>query len=275
MTKPRSRFSVPSRSRKAQAIGQSSKPDLIRKYLDREKQKTGIGSDEVEPESEEVLAKPELEPAESDFSLVELLMAGQLPTDPNAVLRQFGYNVFDRPVSAFAPLGYFQAGRNYSTFGPSSNLPVGRSHLTSPLSNSPVGGNYSTSQLSKLLAGGNYSPIGPLNNVSAGENYSTFAPLINVPVGRNYRIGPGDGFIVTMWGRTHNRFSVSVGRDGKIALPEVGVVSVAGMTVGIDHHGTVVIKPAGPLLKQGNDQLHHQLEHTPGPTASRGQTGLI
>ena len=36
-----------SRSAAPQAIGQSTKPDLIRKYLDREKQKTGSESDEV------------------------------------------------------------------------------------------------------------------------------------------------------------------------------------------------------------------------------------
>lgn len=58
---------------------------------------------------------------------------------------------------------------------------------------------------------------------------STFAPVTNVPVGPDYMVGPGDSFTVTMWGRQNEQLSVTVDRDGKIALPEVGVVSVSGM----------------------------------------------
>ncbi|MFC1652405.1 SLBB domain-containing protein, partial [Planctomycetota bacterium] len=58
---------------------------------------------------------------------------------------------------------------------------------------------------------------------------TTFAPVTNVPVGPDYRIGPGDRFTITIWGRHSEQLSVAVGRDGKIALPEVGVLSVGGM----------------------------------------------
>ncbi len=59
-----------------------------------------------------------------------------------------------------------------------------------------------------------------------------FKPLLNVPVGPDYIVGPGDRFTLTLWGRHNDRISVQVGRDGNIALPEVGVVSVSGMTFG-------------------------------------------
>jgi len=92
-------------------------------------------------------------------SAVELLLSGRGPADVNNILKQFGYDVFQRPVS-------------------------------------------------------------------------TFAPVSNVPVGTDYVVGPGDSFMVTMWGRQNDQITVSVDRDGKIALPEVGVLSVSGMTFG-------------------------------------------
>ena len=64
------------------------------------------------------------------------------------------------------------------------------------------------------------------------QKTSQFRPLLNVPVGENYVIGPGDCFTITMWGRHNDQLSVHVGRDGNIALPEVGVLSVAGMSFG-------------------------------------------
>ena len=92
-------------------------------------------------------------------SAIELLLSGRGPADVNSALTQFGYEVFQRPVS-------------------------------------------------------------------------TFAPVSNIPVGADYVVGPGDSFTVTMWGRQNDQMAVSVDRDGKIALPEVGVLSVSGMTFG-------------------------------------------
>lgn len=61
---------------------------------------------------------------------------------------------------------------------------------------------------------------------------TTFAPVTNIAVGPNYVVGPGDRFIITIWGRHNDQISVTVGRDGKIVLPEVGVLGVAGMSFG-------------------------------------------
>ena len=61
---------------------------------------------------------------------------------------------------------------------------------------------------------------------------STFAPVTSVPVGPDYPLGPGDNFTVTLWGRVNAQYSVAVDRNGKIVLPEVGVLEVGGMTFG-------------------------------------------
>ncbi len=61
---------------------------------------------------------------------------------------------------------------------------------------------------------------------------TTFAPVTNVPVGPDYVIGPGDEFILTMWGRADGQFPLRVDRDGQIVLPEVGALKVWGMKFG-------------------------------------------
>jgi protein involved in polysaccharide export with SLBB domain len=58
---------------------------------------------------------------------------------------------------------------------------------------------------------------------------STFAPVTNFPVGPDYIVGPGDSFMVTLWGRVNAQYSVEIDRDGQIVLPEVGVLKVSGM----------------------------------------------
>jgi hypothetical protein len=59
----------------------------------------------------------------------------------------------------------------------------------------------------------------------------TFAPVTNIPVGPDYVVGPGDTFTVTLWGRINTQYAVEIDRNGQIALPEVGVLNVSGMTL--------------------------------------------
>ncbi len=60
---------------------------------------------------------------------------------------------------------------------------------------------------------------------------SSFAPVTDVPVGPDYVVGPGDSFIVSLWGRVEARFDVKVDRNGEITLPKVGVIKVWGLTL--------------------------------------------
>jgi polysaccharide export outer membrane protein len=61
---------------------------------------------------------------------------------------------------------------------------------------------------------------------------SSFAPPATMSVGPDYIIGPGDQFTLTLWGTTEGIYSLLVTREGRITLPKVGVVSVAGIRFG-------------------------------------------
>ncbi|MHC4074943.1 MAG: SLBB domain-containing protein [Planctomycetota bacterium] len=95
----------------------------------------------------------------TELSEIEKLMSGQMPTVVSTELKQFGYDIFEKAMS-------------------------------------------------------------------------TFAPVEDVPVGPGYIVGPGDSFTVLLWGRLNAHYTVTVNRSSEIALPEVGVLNVAGMTFG-------------------------------------------
>jgi protein involved in polysaccharide export with SLBB domain len=59
-----------------------------------------------------------------------------------------------------------------------------------------------------------------------------FTPLTNVPVGLDYVIGPGDSFLINVWGRAEGAYPVTVAREGTITLPQIGTMSVNGLTFG-------------------------------------------
>lgn len=50
----------------------------------------------------------------------------------------------------------------------------------------------------------------------------------NVPVSPDYIVGPGDNLVVYVWGKFNETFNFTVDRDGKIYLPESGVLYVWG-----------------------------------------------
>ena len=57
---------------------------------------------------------------------------------------------------------------------------------------------------------------------------STFAPSDFVTVPSNYPIGSDDEIIVMLWGRINEEYSLKVDRNGKINIPRIGPISVAG-----------------------------------------------
>ncbi|PKN17318.1 MAG: hypothetical protein CVU71_16175 [Deltaproteobacteria bacterium HGW-Deltaproteobacteria-6] len=50
------------------------------------------------------------------------------------------------------------------------------------------------------------------------------------PVPLKYRIGPGDEVKLLLWGRINAQHDLTVDRDGKITIPQIGPLFVAGMT---------------------------------------------
>jgi polysaccharide export outer membrane protein len=58
---------------------------------------------------------------------------------------------------------------------------------------------------------------------------STFAPMDHIPVPADYAVGPGDELLIRIWGKIDLDTTVTVDRNGQIALPKVGTLNVAGL----------------------------------------------
>jgi len=59
---------------------------------------------------------------------------------------------------------------------------------------------------------------------------TTFAPVEGIPVPPDYVVGPGDTFILQIYGSTDVEYRLVVTREGKLLIPEVGDIQVAGLT---------------------------------------------
>lgn len=59
---------------------------------------------------------------------------------------------------------------------------------------------------------------------------ATFAPVDIVPVGPDYLLGPGDELRINVWGQVNADHVVVLDRDGKINLPQIGPLHLAGLT---------------------------------------------
>ncbi|MBD3347744.1 MAG: hypothetical protein GF400_00940 [Candidatus Eisenbacteria bacterium] len=59
---------------------------------------------------------------------------------------------------------------------------------------------------------------------------TTFAPATDVPVSPDYLIGPGDEVRVQLYGKTNLSTDLTVDREGVISFPELGPITVAGLT---------------------------------------------
>lgn len=68
---------------------------------------------------------------------------------------------------------------------------------------------------------------------SAAERGSTAQDTpLDVPLGPDYIVGPGDALTIQMWGGMTQTMIRTVDRDGRLFLPEAGVVQLAGMPLG-------------------------------------------
>lgn len=59
---------------------------------------------------------------------------------------------------------------------------------------------------------------------------TTFAPATDIPVPVDYVIGPGDAVQVQLFGNSNAQYSLTVSREGVLSLPDLGPLSVAGMS---------------------------------------------
>jgi len=54
---------------------------------------------------------------------------------------------------------------------------------------------------------------------------------MDLPVGPDYVLGVGDSIAVNMWGGRSDRLSLTIDRQGQIALPEAGTITLDGLTI--------------------------------------------
>lgn len=54
---------------------------------------------------------------------------------------------------------------------------------------------------------------------------------MDLPVGPDYVLGPGDNLILNMWGGVSNRLNLTIDRQGQVALPDAGTISLIGLTI--------------------------------------------
>ncbi|MDE5706800.1 MAG: SLBB domain-containing protein [Alistipes sp.] len=59
----------------------------------------------------------------------------------------------------------------------------------------------------------------------------TFAPNTQLPTPPNYRLGPGDEVIIDIWGANQASIRQTISPDGTINIPDLGLISLNGMTV--------------------------------------------
>ena len=59
---------------------------------------------------------------------------------------------------------------------------------------------------------------------------STFAPATNIPVPANYVMGPSDTVIIQLYGQRNLTHELVITREGMLMFPEIGPVSVAGLS---------------------------------------------
>ncbi|MBI5453116.1 MAG: SLBB domain-containing protein [Deltaproteobacteria bacterium] len=62
------------------------------------------------------------------------------------------------------------------------------------------------------------------------ESPTTFAPVDTVPVGPGYLLGPGDELRISLWGKLNADYAVRIDREGKIVIPQIGVLHISGLT---------------------------------------------
>ncbi|MEQ8952586.1 MAG: polysaccharide biosynthesis/export family protein, partial [Gammaproteobacteria bacterium] len=66
-------------------------------------------------------------------------------------------------------------------------------------------------------------------NLFAGTP-TTFAPATNIPVPTNYIMGPGDTVVLQLYGQQNATYELVISREGMLLFPEIGPISVAGIT---------------------------------------------
>ena len=83
----------------------------------------------------------------------------------------------------------------------------------------------------------------------------------DIPVPLKYVIGPGDEVKLLLWGRANAQYNLTVDRDGKIMIPQIGALYVAGMT--FEDMSKQIIKQAEQIVGTNVDVAMGSLKTIP------------
>lgn len=61
------------------------------------------------------------------------------------------------------------------------------------------------------------------------NNATAFQPNVDIPVPADYVVGPGDTFVVQLYGKENSSHSLTVSREGVVQFPEIGPIALAGL----------------------------------------------
>ena len=59
----------------------------------------------------------------------------------------------------------------------------------------------------------------------------TFIPSFNIATPKNYKLGPGDELVINVYGASEENFTEKISPDGRIVIPNIGPVVLAGLTI--------------------------------------------
>ena len=59
---------------------------------------------------------------------------------------------------------------------------------------------------------------------------NTFAPIADIPIPSDYILGPGDEIKIILFGNKNKKYTLEVTRDGDVFFPDIGPITVAGLT---------------------------------------------
>ena len=98
-------------------------------------------------------------------------------------------------------------------------------------------------------------------NVFTSPN-RTFSPSVNIPTPVNYVLGPGDEVIIDIWGANQATIRQTISPDGTINIPDVGVVSLNGMT--IKQADSYMKRKLGQIYSVDGDNARSEIKLTLG-----------
>ena len=197
------------KSRLVNSLPQSEKQDWLDKYPE-------LISDIDIPDEDISKEGLEQEKEGAGLSRLEKIFSGEISSEVDKKLHQFGYDFFNKEPSLIQKSSSSQTSSLRQKSSSSQNF---SSSQTSYLNQKP-----SLSQTPSL------SQKPPLSQDFSISQASPFTPERNIPVGPEYIIGPDDSFTIHLWGKVEETQFVTVSRDGSITLPRLGTLIIGGLT---------------------------------------------